>query len=457
MFNLDTLDKLIAVVVVLLVLSLIVQSVQAAIKKFFRIKSLQIEQSLVQLFYYVLEKDSLKSLRSISDRMPLLRSLAKLPLIRRFFSPKVLMPAQRDPQVAALYEAVSTEFLRAGRVSPRGKLLIESVSKDELIKFIGQVRIEDLLKHIPNYDPKNFSEIEKKLIEARAAIKEFSTKYRGALQNTSLAEIRQPLLQLMATADQFLDLNKNDLTLGDLASFGIAEARKLIEALPDSIEETIAQLKENSQNEAAEALQKLQAILVPLADELKALAELPRKLGQLQNKAEEWYDTVMQSFEERYVRSMKTSALIISFIVVFLLNANIFNIYREISANEAKRNLIVQSSEQITRALGQQQTSSSQQVAQTLDQWAKESYAKIEQDISLYTAFGFEGPQWILEIPQRIGKAGARGVIETIFGWAVMTMLLSVGAPFWQDALEALFGLKNLLRKKERTGEPPEA
>ena len=32
-----------------------------------------------------------------------------------------------------------------------------------------------------------------------------------------------------------------------------------------------------------------------------------------------------------------------------------------------------------------------------------------------------------------------------------MVMLLSVGAPFWQDALESLFGLKNLIRKKTDT------
>ena len=63
MFNLDALDKLIAVVVALLVLSLIVQSIQAAIKKFFRIKSLQLEQSLIHLFYYLLDKDAIKAMR----------------------------------------------------------------------------------------------------------------------------------------------------------------------------------------------------------------------------------------------------------------------------------------------------------------------------------------------------------------------------------------------------------
>jgi hypothetical protein len=30
-------------------------------------------------------------------------------------------------------------------------------------------------------------------------------------------------------------------------------------------------------------------------------------------------------------------------------------------------------------------------------------------------------------------------------------LLLSVGAPFWQDFLESLFGVKNVLRKKSET------
>jgi hypothetical protein len=41
--------------------------------------------------------------------------------------------------------------------------------------------------------------------------------------------------------------------------------------------------------------------------------------------------------------------------------------------------------------------------------------------------------------------------VTTLVGWAVMVMLLSVGAPFWQDALESLFGIKNLLRQKSGT------
>ena len=51
-----TLDNLIAVAVVILILSLVVQGLQAAVKKFFKLKSKQIEDSLVDLFQAVLNK-----------------------------------------------------------------------------------------------------------------------------------------------------------------------------------------------------------------------------------------------------------------------------------------------------------------------------------------------------------------------------------------------------------------
>jgi hypothetical protein len=37
-----------------------------------------------------------------------------------------------------------------------------------------------------------------------------------------------------------------------------------------------------------------------------------------------------------------------------------------------------------------------------------------------------------------------------LLGWLIMTMLLSVGAPFWEDALESLFGIKSLIRKNSQ-------
>jgi hypothetical protein len=451
MFNLDVLDKLIAVVVALLVLSLIVQSIQAAIKKFFRIKSLQLEQSLIHLFYYLLDKDAIKAMRSVSDRAPLLRAFFSG--VRKFIPYHSKPLPERDPQVEALYHAVAEEFVRAGRVSSRGKTLIESVSKDELIKFIGQVRASELIKHIPLPERENISEIQDQITGARRAVKELFIKHRELIEQTPLAEIREPLLELLMSAHQFLDLKNSDLTLGELSDSALGAARKTLDALPDSIEETLLHLKDEASGEAAQALLKLQNTIAPLSDELKAVVALPQRLSQISGKVDAWYDTIMRSFEERYTRSMKSFCLAISFAVVALLNANLFDIYREISANESKRNLIVQSSEQIVSRLREQPAADSLQINQTLADWSKQSYDEIEKNVSLYTALGFSGPRWIVDAWKNPHWPTAQKIVETVAGWLIMTMLLSVGAPFWQDTLESLFGLKNMLRRQN----PPDA
>jgi hypothetical protein len=71
--------------------------------------------------------------------------------------------------------------------------------------------------------------------------------------------------------------------------------------------------------------------------------------------------------------------------------------------------------------------------------------------VNTYESFGIKplSRQQISDV--WAGRYRWRDVNETILGWALMVMLLSAGAPFWQDTLESLFGLKNLLRQKSDT------
>src|SRR5687768_7625753 len=64
------------------------------------------------------------------------------------------------------------------------------------------------------------------------------------------------------------------------------------------------------------------------------------KLDEFTQRVDTWFDTVMQSFEERYTRHMKTVAICISIVVVILLNANFFDIYRKISTNDSLRETV---------------------------------------------------------------------------------------------------------------------
>ena len=49
------------------------------------------------------------------------------------------------------------------------------------------------------------------------------------------------------------------------------------------------------------------------------------------------------------------------------------------------------------------------------------------------------------------GRAWLGNGLTTLSGWLITVLLLSAGAPFWEDILESLFGLKDLVRQKTAT------
>jgi len=266
-----------------------------------------------------------------------------------------------------------------------------------------------------------------------------------------------------------------------------------------------------------------------------------------------WFDTVTQSFDERYARHMRTISILLSFVLVILLNANFFRVYKSISTNEVQRDLIAESGpevlalarkarvepspsssprstatasptpSQLSRATASGTPSSSGSPSPTASPTAsatpspspspsldiKKEIDETRQNIAVltgtYEGFGFAPLNWhqanyflwslagwtparnekgvivnkdneeidpdcheVDKDEKQIRKpdacklawrrqnneewwASRRADLFTVFGWAIMAMLLSVGAPFWQDTLESLFGIKNLLRQKSGT------
>ena len=414
MLNLDTLDTLIAIVLVLLVLSLIVQSIQAAIKKFFRIKSLQMEQSLIHLFYYAMGRDPLDSMRTMIDRVPLLRAFLSLPVLRGLVKKDGGSLVAGEPSVQALYDGVARELLRAGRITPGGRLQLDALTKEDLIRFVGRVPVNDLLAHLPAQSADDLTRASAAIGKARTQVQSLFEEHRKALAGTPLARFELPLLNLLNNAEQFLNPTGEAYTLEDLAKFGaaeIAEARALLTELPDSIEQTVAALHEHAHDDLRKTLRRLESAMQPLHNEFDRIVALPARFSRLKGQLEDWYDTIMQSFAERYSRSMKSAAILISFLVVVLLNANFFTIYREISSNDVKRNLIVQSSQNILGEMQKQRAADAAAGREPLtpEKWFEETSAEIDRNFSLYTGLGFEGPRWILDIKQRLRGAGPPG------------------------------------------------
>jgi hypothetical protein len=310
MFEFKTLDTVIAMIVVILVLSLIVQSVQSLIKKWFKLKSNSILTSLDDLFKYV---DS-KTLTGIDS--------------------------------SELVKGVAEQLKILGRISLRGAPMIDSIAKDDLVKILGKISVE-----------------------------------------------------------------KRD-----------AAGELILDAAGKTIRETL--------------------------DEAK--------LKRLNAEIHTWFDTVMQSFEERYTRYMKSVAVVISIVVVVGLNANFFEVYQNISTSDVLRTAIVERQETVRQLLDEATKDQSQQVTK---EEVDKQLGKLKDLLDRTPVFGFAP----LKGGDIYNFAKAKGYWEThsndrfvyilklLAGWAIMVMLLSVGAPFWQDALESLFGLKNLIRKKTDT------
>jgi cell division septation protein DedD len=333
---------------------------------------------------------------------------------------------------------------------------------------------------------------------------------------------------------------------------------KLLDEAQQAISDEKKAAVKASNNAELARLDTLSSELTSIANRIGNLSqEFDKAVSPLRNKLEQveiWFDTVTQSFDERYVRHMKAVAIYISIVVVIVLNANFFRIYRSLSANEIQRDLIVASGPEVlerARKANEAEPTPSQSPATTPTPSptppqtsapnasstpkaspspspinAKAEIEKSRREINTlssdYQAFGFSplsGQQvwswlqslgvWTALERNNQGKLGngwgftlarnfegvvvnkenkpipvdckerdkdgrqifAEGYcrpdwrvqtgsewwesrksdVVTLLGWGVMVMLLSVGAPFWQDTLESLFGIKQLLRTKTGT------
>lgn len=538
MINLNaTLDNLIAMVVVLLALSLVVQAVQSAVKKMFKLKSRQIEESLAHLFQYVMHNDSVAgrepgaSNNSVAQpgaaeaKTPLAKLLAFLarnwgrikglfaqsPFLRVFTT--MLHPADRAYEDAGdVYKEVMDKFRAVGRTALSTRPILDSMSKGDLMKVVNNIAPKKL-------DGKFTGNVEKAITEFNNLLEVFK-QWRSWITDPNLdvgtyltADDQAKLVELQAKFKPLFsdlgllaaDVSKADevgkvvekitADIAGLRGVNFDDAQKVLDDVRGNVRRAAERARLDKQDGPAKTLDgladALDELAVGFADFRRAYAAVFAKWVKL----EESFDTVMQSFEERYTRGMKTAAIVISFFVVVFLNANFFSVYKEISTSDAKRDMIIQSRQQVIEALNKTpaapvstpppgETPEQKAVREkreqdelTVQNWFRASQKEIDDKAALFEGYGFAPVKWSdfrawfaeLRHPDApaVGAGGNRlGVsrwdsgdwlnsrkddVKTLLGWLIMTLLLSVGAPFWQDFLESLFGVKNVLRKRSDT------
>jgi len=488
--DLGILNTVIALVIVLLVLSLLVQAIQTLMKKVLKLKSRQIEDSLKDLYEQVVGQQS-----PTQAAPPNSRFRAMVNAVRTFLGMKLNLP-----QTAAdvFTDKVLGQFKNIGRQTLFGNAVLDSLSKDDLFKVMGKLESVDFF---PDYVAK-FQLLCDGIEALRQAIDAITNDpvLRGAA-STKIAEIRSILAPIFNDVSAIVDGTqvKPGVLFADLLRLGQLDVHGVL-GLVDEAQTAIT--RETEIAKAAGNTGEM-AALMKLSGQLAEVAKLIGDLSQkfvdatapLRNKIEQvelWFDTVTQSFDERYARHMRTASIVISILVVIVLNANFFHVYKTLSSNEVQRNLIVGKGPEIIQLSRQAQAQASPTPTPANIQAAlQQSREEIETLTSSYQGFGFspismqqlrsfawslggwtafahdasgQRSIWgmaLVEAPENVytwrnqtrGQwwQSRKGDVTTLVGWAIMVMLLSVGAPFWQDVLESLFGLKNLLRQKSGT------
>jgi hypothetical protein len=476
--NLDTLNVLIAMVIVILVLSLVVQSLQTLVKKVLKLKSRSILNSLEDLFETIMNRPATAGTHAAGT--------AKTP--------------------KQLVADVTTRLQDMGRKSLFGNPMLDSLAKADLLKVLTRVKAEDLMPGAVG----NFQTVLTGIHALKNEIGKIDTNLLNGDSNARFASIQGSIMPLLHDLEALASGGNIDSAVffGDLfklRQLKAAEVLNLLGQVQEEVSKDLAATRAAS-NEAAGTLStgKITAGQDPAEkdkDEVTGLETLDTGLKTIANniaslatsfdaafapliarleQVDVWYDTVMQGFEERYTRHMKTVGIAISIGVVVVLNANFFSIYRSIKSDPVKTALIVQQGEEFLKASEQQNADRTGARAQSTPSPAATStasptvspapspspvatetpvtVAEVKQDLQrvedlaqVYESFGITPLSREQFSNLFAGNWRWRDLNETILGWAIMVMLLSAGAPFWQDTLESLFGFKNLLRKKSDT------
>lgn len=487
--NLGILNTIIALVIILLVLSLLVQAIQTLLKKILKLKSRQIEGSLKDLYEQVV------GVPNPEPQPELPRVTIILTTIKRVLGMKVSLP---ETAADVFKNKVLDQFKNIGRKTLWGNAVLDSLSKDDLFKVMGKLESEDFF---PDYVQK-FQLLCDRIEDLRKAVDAITNDpmLRGSA-STKIAGIRAILAPIFTNVSAILDGEKvkPKVLFADLLRLGKLDFHGLLDALNEAQTAIAKEIEVANAAGNTGEVTALQQLSTKFAEVAKLLGDLSQKFVDattpLRNKIDQvevWFDTVTQSFDERYARHMKTAAIVISVFVVIFLNANFFQVYKSLSSNEVQRSLILDKGpeilEQSKRATVQASpTPTPANVQEALQQ----SREEIETLSSTYQGFGFsplsmqqvrsffwslgfvtavaaddsgyrspwgmalvEGPEnvytWHNQTPGQWWQS-RKSDVTTLVGWTIMVMLLSVGAPFWQDALESLFGIKNLLRQKSGT------
>jgi hypothetical protein len=199
-------------------------------------------------------------------------------------------------------------------------------------------------------------------------------------------------------------------------------------------------------------------------DDMKRLV---RSLPMFANAAEEWQKAeadietwltfTQRAFQDLYQRRMKLWSFLISATIVILMNANLLDVYQEFSTNKTVRDAAVAMANRFTAmsrdSILVREKAAEKDTAYVVARPDSLIVRDIQRSLSdvqkIAASQTFQVFRWT---PASIAQLfSAQWYIiwpKAILGWLAMTLLVSLGAPFWYDILKALMGVKDYFKKE---------
>jgi len=163
------------------------------------------------------------------------------------------------------------------------------------------------------------------------------------------------------------------------------------------------------------------------------VASAQATVEQIKDNIAASYEAARASFQQAYTKKNKVITIILSLLVVTLLNANLIILYEQVSSDQAAQQAIVGRAPAVS-ADPQQQTDLGTTYAQSREQIQKAlaSYPILIRTFKFSDDFKSHP---YTEVP----------------GLLMMGLLVSLGAPFWNDILKGLMGINNTLNSNSKT------
>lgn len=176
----------------------------------------------------------------------------------------------------------------------------------------------------------------------------------------------------------------------------------------------------------------------PLGGQLQALlAEGESSAGEFRESVEGWFNDAMDRVSGWYKRWSQKIGIGIAIVVTIALNASAIRVVERLSADPAVRGAVVAQAE--TAVAKGAPGSPSESNPKVAGEQVEDAYANLG-SLKLPLLWSNENVPW----------ASFQAAVLTLLGWALTIAAISLGAPFWFDALGRLAHLRT-------TGVRPEA